>query len=114
MLAAPRAARELHGELIRHCPSLQDEGRVPSGGLLLRALRLRRVWTLEEAAHRLGCTPGAISRWEHSETFPPAERLESLLTTLGAEAAERDALRNGRLFLPPTLAEESVSLDTME
>src|SRR5690349_1048851 len=64
LIRAPRAVRQLRGELA-------DAGGVGSGagpgavsGELLRAMRGRRRLTLEQVAAGLGVRPSTICRWE--------------------------------------------------
>jgi transcriptional regulator with XRE-family HTH domain len=114
LLPASRAIRQLKTEAMAQSllPEMQDT--LPIAGRLLRALRLRQAWTLERAAHHLGCTPGTLSRWERGETQPASDHLERLLLLLGAEESECIAFTNGRLLLPPDLSEQHCSLDTLE
>jgi transcriptional regulator with XRE-family HTH domain len=89
-----------------------EEGWVyPSAGALLRAMRLRRGFSLEMLAQSLGVTPTAASYWERSETLPDEDHLERLLGALGAAPEERDVLRRRNpapfsSFLSPRTLEE--------
>ncbi len=71
-------------------------GAAPIGGELLKAMRWRRGWTLEQVALQLGVTVSTVSRWERSERWPSEEQLSRLCCMLGASEAEHTALQSGR------------------
>ncbi len=86
-LNAPRA--------LTHPPpqsSLADAPPVPLQGNLLRAMRMRKGWTLAQTACALGITAMTLSRWERSENIPSIEDRLRLGQVLGATQAELDAL----------------------
>ncbi len=93
LLQAPRAAPLAAGAEKGASPL---EGTAPMGGELLRALRIRRGWTLERVALHLGVTVSTISRWERSESWPSAEHLARLCEALGATPEEHQALQSGQ------------------
>lgn len=93
LLDAPRATPMAVG-VREGAPS--PSGAAPIGGELLRALRGRRGWTLEQVALHVGVTVSTLSRWERSESWPSDEQLGRLCTVLGASEAEHQALQNGR------------------
>ncbi|MCL6533930.1 MAG: helix-turn-helix domain-containing protein [Armatimonadetes bacterium] len=100
LLQAPRAAPLAAGAEKGASPL---EGTAPMGGELLRALRIRRGWTLERVALHLGVTVSTISRWERSESWPSAEHLARLCEALGATPEEHQALQSGQgvlMWLP--------------
>ena len=69
---------------------------MPHGGDLLRAMRLRRGWSLEEIAARIGMTSWTIRRWEKAETWPSIEQLHRLCYALEAKEEEILALTCGQ------------------
>ena len=82
-MEAPRAIkllREVGGEA---CPVRGD---------LLRIMRLRRGWTQQETAKRTGIAQSTLARWERTEDWPSAERLQLLCHALYANEAELAAL----------------------
>ena len=104
LLEAPRATRQarLAPGYSRHESEL---GTLPSGGDLLRCLRLRRGLHLEQAATHMGVSASTVSRWEQGKIAPPSDRLQMLLTFLGAREAECAELLNGYVFLMAPLRE---------
>ncbi len=74
----PRAARA-----VRH------ERAAPSGGELLRVLRVRAGLSLVEVASQFGVATSTVSRWESSLSRPSRTTLSSLLLFLGASPEER-------------------------
>jgi transcriptional regulator with XRE-family HTH domain len=92
-LHAPRVVRAFTTESMRLTLPV---GAAPIGGELLRAMRRRRGWTLEQVAFRVGVTVSTVSRWERSESWPSEEQLACLCAVLGASEAEHAALRGGR------------------
>ena len=83
LLDAPRAKNQVRAEIIR----LGDQlgiGTMPNGGDLLRALRLRRRLSLEEAAaSQMQMTSGTLRRWEKMEVWPSPEQSASALLRAG-------------------------------
>jgi transcriptional regulator with XRE-family HTH domain len=92
-LNAPRAVRVITTESL----SLVLPARAaPIGGELLKAMRRRRGWTLEQVAFHVGVTVSTVSRWERSEGWPSEQQLSHLCAVLGASEAEHAALQGGR------------------
>ena len=98
LLTAPRGTKQLR-LLPEHIQRETNIGALPSGGDLLRALRRRRGLHLEQVAARLAVSGATVSRWEQGKVVPPPDRLDALLTLMGARDAERIALKEGYLFL---------------
>jgi transcriptional regulator with XRE-family HTH domain len=71
----------------------------PVGGDLLRALRLRRGMPQAQLASLLGVPQNAVARWERSETWPDATRLNEICFHLNAYPEELHALTVGRFSL---------------
>ena len=92
-LKAPRAVRVITTESVS---LVLPAGAAPIGGELLKAMRRRRGWTLEQVAFHVGVTVSTVSRWERSERWPSEEQLSRLCSLLGATEAEHAALRGGR------------------
>jgi transcriptional regulator with XRE-family HTH domain len=92
-LHAPRGVRALAAASVR---LTLPAGAAPIGGELLKAMRRRRGWTLEQVACHIGVTVSTVSRWERSESWPAAEQLARLCAVLGASEAEQAALQGGR------------------
>jgi transcriptional regulator with XRE-family HTH domain len=93
LMDATRAARQLRLELAT--PDADDLGRMPSGGDLLRALRLRRGYTQAAAAAKVGMRQSTLARWEEGETWPETAHLHALCQALGAQEEEVCALTCG-------------------
>ena len=98
LLSAPRGAKQLRLSQ-EHIRREYHIGALPSGGDLLRAMRRRRGLRLEQVAAPMGVSGATVSRWEQGKVVPPADRMDALLTLLGARDAERSALKEGYLFL---------------
>lgn len=45
---------------------------------MLTELRTRQLVTLATLAKELGCTPGAVAKWERGETVPQVRNLKKL------------------------------------
>ncbi|MCW3055791.1 MAG: Helix-turn-helix protein [Chthonomonadales bacterium] len=75
LLEAPRAARLMQQETSN--PTTADILQ-PHGGDLLRALRLRRGWTVTEAARQIGTAQNTVSRWEHGDAWPSPDRSRAI------------------------------------
>jgi transcriptional regulator with XRE-family HTH domain len=71
----------------------------PTAGDLLRALRLRRGWTLERLETQTGIPLATIARWERAEQWPDATRLHTLCNMLHAHPEEVTALTGGDFWL---------------
>ena len=110
---APRAAKELRVSQSPIVVAGLDSETLPSGGDLLRAMRHRRGLRLEQVAALIGVSGATVSRWEQSKIAPPADRLDSLLSVLGARNGERDALRAGYGRLMAPLREAPLSAATL-
>ncbi|MFH8271660.1 Scr1 family TA system antitoxin-like transcriptional regulator [Streptomyces roseolus] len=67
-------------------------------GLYLRCLREARGTTLEDAAHAVGVSSSAVSRWERAESPIRKEALKTLLTRYGVVGKHADFLM---LHMPP-------------
>ncbi len=100
LMTAPRARKHVLVESNRMSEQA-GLGPMPNSGELLRAMRLRRGFSLEAAAARLGVTPRTLRRWEKTEVWPSAEQLHALCYALGAHCEEVAALTTGRIS--PTL-----------
>lgn len=98
LLDAPRAVRRLRigaaGAVAQRTTPT-----IPMSGELLKSMRVRRGWTLEQTALQLHVSPATLCRWERSESWPSTEQLHSLCYTLQAHPAETIALTGGRLML---------------
>ena len=70
-------------------------GPPPHGGDLLRAMRLRRGLSREDAAPCLGVSAATLRRWERTETWPSTEQMQRLCFALGAKQEEALALTCG-------------------
>jgi transcriptional regulator with XRE-family HTH domain len=92
-LHAPRGVRAMTTATVS---LVLPAGAAPIGGELLKAMRQRRGWTLEQVAFHVGVTVSTVSRWERSESWPAAEQLARLCVVLGASEAEHAALQGGR------------------
>lgn len=113
-LEAPRAVHRLAAEAPQETGHFQREaGKLPQGGDLLRALRHRHGWTLEDAAIQAGFSASTLSRWEKGESWPSPERLHSLCFVLRATQIELEALTRGRFSLAGPCRDER-SPDTLE
>lgn len=88
-------------------------GQMPGGGDLLRALRHRKRWRLEQAADALGVSPGTLSRWEQGKVMPAPEGLDALLTILGASPQEHALLSDPHRFSSPFSCEPADSPDAL-
>lgn len=98
LLDAPRAVRRLR--VGAACAIAQSETlSVPMAGDLLRSMRLRQGWTLEQTAAQLHISPTTLCRWERSESWPSDEQLHRLCYALHAHPEETIALSEGRLTL---------------
>lgn len=112
LLDAPRAKNQVRAEIVRIGDQL-GIGTMPSGGDLLRALRLRRRLSLEEVANRIQTTSGTLRRWEKMEVWPSLEQLHRLCYALGAHEQEVVALTVGR-FAQVGVEKETVSIEALQ
>lgn len=53
--------------------------------ITLKAARVNKGYTLEEAAKMLGITRGTLQNYEHGATFPNGKTIEKLLKLYDAE-----------------------------
>ena len=53
--------------------------------ITLKAARVNKGYTLEEAAKMLGITRGTLQNYEHGVTFPNGQTIEKMLKLYGAE-----------------------------
>jgi transcriptional regulator with XRE-family HTH domain len=112
LIGAPRSIQQLREE--PSAARLSEEiGPMPSGGDLLRTMRQRRRLHLDQVAAAMRVSAGTLSRWEQGKMVPSAERLDALLTFLGAAPEERAALREDFLFLLPPLQEMATSVEEL-
>ena len=110
LLNAPRARLQLQSEIVQ-IGERYDLGPLPDGGDLLRAMRLRRGFSLEELAARMGVTPRTLRRWEQAEVWPSSTSLHVLCQTLQAHEEEMTTLTVGRFT--PTDNSRSVFPDAL-
>ena len=47
--------------------------------LTLRAVRINKGWSLEEASVKIGVSKDTLSNWERGETYPNIPQLERIL-----------------------------------
>lgn len=94
-LSAPRAQALVREDIARFA---QESGlsAMPSGGDLLRAMRLRQGFSLEQVATHLGISTRTLRFWEKAEVWPSVAQLHVLCHYLGAEEPEIIALTCGR------------------
>jgi transcriptional regulator with XRE-family HTH domain len=57
-------------------------------GRNLAALRVRRKWSQEKLARKLGITRSRLGKWETGEHTPPVELLPALAVALGVGLTE--------------------------
>lgn len=96
LIDAPRALMRLHA--MQATPVGSDtKPHIPLPGDLLRAMRQRRGWSLEQTAGQLDISATTLSRWEHSESWPSEAQLHALCYHLQAHPQELLALSAGRL-----------------
>jgi transcriptional regulator with XRE-family HTH domain len=106
-MEAPRAFRQIRQE-VRQAAEQRGIPALPHGGDLLHALRMRRGWSLDEAAQRVQVTGGTLRRWEKLEVWPSIEQLHRLCYALGAHEEEVVALTVGRFSQKPSPQKTSV------
>jgi transcriptional regulator with XRE-family HTH domain len=115
LMEAPRAVVRLREEAQQHQADLVElAGHAPAIGDLLRAMRLRRRMTLEQAATGLRVTQRSVRRWEESEALLPEERLDDLCRLLQVTPEERLTLSQQRLWLWTPVWERPLSLEAAE
>jgi len=61
-------------------------------GNTIEQLRLRRGWSLDELAARIGITKSSLSRMENNNQWPRPETLEALTTALDIKVYQLFAL----------------------
>jgi transcriptional regulator with XRE-family HTH domain len=110
LIDTPGAARMVWQE-VRQIAEQTGMSAMPHGGDLLRAMRLRRGLSLEEAARRVEVTRGTLRRWEKMEVWPSVEQLHQLCFALQAHNEEIIALTVGRFSQRPRI--EKVSLNAI-
>ncbi len=98
LIDAPRAVLRLR-EMATGDTPFSSAPAMPVAGDLLKAMRLRRGWTLEQTAVHLQISPATLSRWERAETWPSTEDLHRLCYALNARSEELAALSYGRQLL---------------
>lgn len=107
LINAPRAVARLR---TLHSSSTSSP---PFSGDLLRAMRLRKGWTLEQAAHASGIAVDILSRWEKSERQPSNDQLHALCYALNAHEEEIMALTVGGVHLPSPFIHSSEPPDDL-
>lgn len=98
LLSAPRGVARLR-ENAAHTVALSTTPSMPLAGDLLKSLRLRQGWTLEQTAAEIQIHPATLSRWERSDSWPTTEQMLRLCYALHARTEETEALSYGRLTL---------------
>jgi len=102
-MPSSRALQRAKSETGLHRPEfIERAGHLPHGGDLLKAMRLRKGWTMQDAGGRLGVGQTTVGRWESGEHFPDGERLQTVCFVYGASEAEILALTCGRYSLGQT------------
>jgi transcriptional regulator with XRE-family HTH domain len=107
LINAPRAVAHLR------TIGTEPQASIPYGGDLLRAMRLRKGWTLEQASQVTRIPISTLSRYEQSERWPSLEQLHTLCYTLGAHEDEIVALTLGGIHLTPLAPHSQNSLDRL-
>jgi transcriptional regulator with XRE-family HTH domain len=113
LVQAPRAQAQTRAQCVQMGEQL-GIGAMPSGGDLLRAIRLRRGLSTEELAGKIGVTARTLQRWESGQIVPSREALDALCTLLHAAPGERLALQQNDLFSVPPLRMTFPSEDAVE
>jgi len=115
LLNAPRALTTLQ-QLTRQTPHPSGELHPPLLGDLLRALRLRRGWSIAHVAAAVNVSERSVRDWERSLFIPSSEHLHALCYVLGATAEEVAFILTRPLWLEPpstrTPREEAALLET--
>lgn len=115
LIQSPQAAAHLRERADLPGPAIEGwTSWMPVPGELWRALRIRGRMTGKQVAERLRIHPSAVTRWERSQSAPPDDRLDDLLTLLGAYPEERAFLADRRLHLLCSLADDQSSLESWE
>ena len=99
LLATPQARAQTR-ETLAQLGERRGIGPLPHGGDLLRALRLRRGFSREEAARAVGVTARTLQRWEKADAWPSPALLQSLCYALGARPEELRALMGANAARP--------------
>ncbi len=111
---SPRALQRSQSGSLLHCPDFVERaGQLPHGGDLLKAMRRRKHWTLQEAARRIGVQQTTLGRWENGEHFPDAAKMQTVCFVYGASEPEIVALTCGRYALSSSPS-PSLLLDALE
>jgi transcriptional regulator with XRE-family HTH domain len=95
----------------KHRELVEVAGMAPHGGDLIRAMRLRKGWTQEALAEKMGVSRVTVVRWERAERWLDTGQLHTLCYLLGAQEEELTALMLGRFSLAeqqPALTEEDI------
>jgi transcriptional regulator with XRE-family HTH domain len=94
-LQAPSSVLRLREKTADHWELAEVAGTAPHGGDLLRAMRLRKGWTQETVAEKMGVSQAAVVRWERGEGWLDTTSLHALCYLLGAHEEELTALMLG-------------------
>ncbi len=54
----------------------------------IRAARMRKGWSQEAAAHKLGVTVATWNRWENGANVPPMDQLQRIAELLGTTVSK--------------------------
>lgn len=106
LINAPRAVSRLR---LLHTPSSSPL----FSGDLLRAMRRRKGWTLEQTARASGIAADTLSRWERSERKPSDQQLHALCYALNASEEEMVALTIGGIHLTASFIDSPEPLNDM-
>jgi transcriptional regulator with XRE-family HTH domain/S-adenosylmethionine/arginine decarboxylase-like enzyme len=87
LVDAPRAQARVR-EDVQRFGQLSGLGPMPGRGDLLRAMRLRQGWTLDDVASQAGVTTRTLRFWENGEVWPVVEKLHHLCILLKAHEQE--------------------------
>ena len=102
-METPRALQRSQSESALYRPAFVEKaGHLPHGGDLLKAMRLRKQWSLQDAARQIGVRQTTLGRWEKAEHFPDAAKLQTVCFVYGASESEMTALTCGRYSLDQT------------
>lgn len=87
----------------------------PTGGDLLRAMRLRKGWTQQQTAAQVGVVRTAVAHWERGERLPSTEQIQALCDALEAREEELIVLTTGAFMAtraqePATREEKAADL----
>ncbi len=114
LLHAPRALATLQ-QLTRRTPHPSGELNPPLLGDLLRALRLRRGWSIAQLSCALEVSERSVRDWERSHIVPSDEHLHALCYVLQATQEEVAFILTRPLWLaPPSTRPEQEGADAIE